>query len=85
MMRLSGPVRAAVGSVIDNNVDIGPRAKPLRPIQVGDSVVSRANAVVLSDVPNNSAAVGVPAVVKQRRVGQEHVDAIQSKFGRQVS
>jgi acetyltransferase-like isoleucine patch superfamily enzyme len=53
--------------------------------RVGDNVVSRANAVVLSDVPNNSVAVGVPAVVKQRRVGQQHVDAIPSKFGRQVS
>jgi serine O-acetyltransferase len=53
--------------VIGNNVDIGAGAKLLGPITIGDNVVIGANAVVLCDVPANSIAVGVPAVVKPRR------------------
>lgn len=47
-----------------NNVDIGAGAKVLGRITVGDNVRIGANAVVLCDVPSNSIAVGVPAVVK---------------------
>lgn len=53
---------------IGNNVDIGSGAKLLGPIRIGDNVIIGANAVVLCDVPDNSIAVGVPAVVKPRRV-----------------
>ena len=53
--------------VIGNNVDIGVGAKLLGPISIGDNVVIGANAVVLCDVPDNCAAVGVPAVVKPRK------------------
>jgi serine O-acetyltransferase len=53
---------------IGNNVDIGAGAKLLGPIRIGDNVLIGANAVVLSDVPDNSIAVGVPAVVRPRRV-----------------
>jgi len=52
--------------VIGNNVDIGAGAKVLGPITIGDNVLIGANAVVLCDVPANSIAVGVPAVVKAR-------------------
>ena len=52
--------------VIGNNVDIGAGAKLLGPIKIGDNVVIGANAVVLCDVPANSIAVGIPAVVKSR-------------------
>jgi serine O-acetyltransferase len=55
--------------IIGNNVDIGSGAKLLGPIKIGDNVLIGANAVVLSDVPDNSIAVGVPAVVKPRRDG----------------
>ena len=51
---------------IGNNVDIGAGAKLLGPISIGDNVIVGANAVVISDVPSNSIAVGVPAVVKPR-------------------
>lgn len=51
---------------IGNNVDIGAGAKVLGAITIGDNVVIGANAVVLCDVPPNSLAVGVPAVVKPR-------------------
>lgn len=50
--------------MIGNNVDIGAGAKLLGPIRIGDNVFIGANAVVLSDVPSNSIAVGVPAIVK---------------------
>lgn len=54
---------------IGNNVDIGAGAKVLGAITIGNNVLIGANAVVLRDVPDNSIAVGVPAVVKPRRSG----------------
>lgn len=54
--------------VVGSNVDIGSGAKLLGPIKIGDNVLIGANAVVLCDVPDNSIAVGVPAVVKPRKV-----------------
>ena len=53
--------------IIGNNVDIGSGAKLLGQIKIGDNVLIGANAVVLCDVPDNSIAVGVPAVVKSRQ------------------
>ncbi|MBU1235889.1 MAG: serine acetyltransferase [Gammaproteobacteria bacterium] len=53
--------------IIGNDVDIGAGAKLLGAIRVGNNVVIGANAVVLGDVPDNSIAVGVPAVVKPRK------------------
>jgi serine O-acetyltransferase len=50
--------------VIGNNVDVGAGAKLLGPIRIGNNVVIGANAVVLCDVPDNSIAVGVPAVIR---------------------
>jgi serine O-acetyltransferase len=50
-----------------NNVDIGTGAKILGRIRIGNNVAIGANAVVLCDVPDNSIAVGVPAVVKARK------------------
>jgi serine O-acetyltransferase len=54
------------GPSIGNNVDIGAGAKILGPVRIGDNVVIGANAVVISDVPANCLAVGVPAVIKPR-------------------
>jgi serine O-acetyltransferase len=53
--------------VVGNNVDIGAGAKLLGPISIGDDVAVGANAVVITDVPANSIAVGVPAVIKPRK------------------
>jgi serine O-acetyltransferase len=53
--------------VIGNNVDIGTGAKILGPISIGNNVAIGANAVVIADVPDNSIAAGVPAVIKPRR------------------
>jgi serine O-acetyltransferase len=54
--------------IIGNHVDIGSGAKLLGPIRIGDNVCIGANAVVLCNVPDNSIAVGVPAIVKPRSV-----------------
>ena len=55
-----------VAPIIGDNVDIGTGAKILGPIRVGNNVVIGANAVVICDVPDNSIAVGVPAVIRPR-------------------
>jgi serine O-acetyltransferase len=52
--------------VIGNRVDIGTGAKLLGPITIGDDVAIGANAVVITDVPSGSIAVGVPARIRQR-------------------
>jgi serine O-acetyltransferase len=61
---------------IGNNVDIGAGAKVLGPIRIGDNVRIGANAVVVCDVPANSIAVGVPAVVKPRHLDEEFGDSV---------
>jgi serine O-acetyltransferase len=57
--------------VFGNNVDIGAGAKILGRISIGNNVVIGANAVVITDVPDDSIAVGVPAVIKARPSGQQ--------------
>ena len=53
--------------IFGDRVDIGTGAKILGPIRIGNDVIIGANAVVLTDVPPNSLAVGVPARVLPRR------------------
>ncbi len=53
--------------VIGDRVDIGAGAKVLGPIQIGNDVAIGANAVVIQDVPERCAAVGVPARIIARR------------------
>jgi serine O-acetyltransferase len=62
LRRVDDPCAPTIG----NNVDIGTGAKVLGPISIGNNVVIGANAVVISDVPDNSIAVGVPAIIKAR-------------------
>jgi serine O-acetyltransferase len=52
--------------VIGNNVDVGAGAKLLGPITIGDNVLIGANAVVVTDIPANSIATGVPATFRPR-------------------
>lgn len=70
--------------VIGNNVDIGAGAKILGPITIGDNVMIGANAVVITDVPSNSIAVGVPAKIKPRasRAQADGGQAAQAATGR---
>lgn len=49
---------------VGNNVIIGAGAVILGDIVIGDDAKIGANAVVIHDVPPNSTAVGVPAVIK---------------------
>ncbi len=60
---------------LGNNVMIGAGAKVLGPFKVGDNSKIAANAVVLSEVPPNCTAVGVPARVVKR--GNKRVDLDQ--------
>ena len=55
---------------IGNNVLIGTGAKVLGPFKVGDNSRIAANSVVLSEVPPDSTAVGIPARVV-RTAGQK--------------
>lgn len=55
--------------IIGNRVDIGAGAKLLGAIRIGDDVSIGANAVVITDVPSNSIAVGIPARIKPRKSG----------------
>lgn len=50
--------------VIGDNVSIFAGAKVIGNIRIGNNVKIGANAVVIRDVPDNSLAVGVPAVIK---------------------
>jgi serine O-acetyltransferase len=49
--------------IIGHNVYIGPGAKIIGSIRVGDNVAIGANAVVVDDVPPNTTVAGVPARV----------------------
>jgi serine O-acetyltransferase len=59
---------------IGSNVDIGSGAKLLGRIKIGNNVLIGANAVVICDVPDNSIAVGVPAVSRPRADTSSTVD-----------
>lgn len=64
LARLDDPCAPVIG----DNVEIGAGAKLLGRIRIGNNVLIGANAVVTCDVPDDSIAVGVPAVVKPRRI-----------------
>jgi serine O-acetyltransferase len=51
---------------LGGHVEVGPGAKILGGVKLGDHVLVAANAVVVADVPAGSLAIGVPAVVKPR-------------------
>lgn len=62
---------------LGNNVLVGSGAKVLGPFKVGDNARIAAGAVVLSEVPANATAVGVPArVVKVNGIRSETLDQI---------
>lgn len=63
LARVEEPIAPQFG----DDVDIGAGAKILGPIRIGNRVHIGANAVVLCDVPDDSIAVGVPAVVRPAR------------------
>lgn len=62
--RLDDPAGAPI---LGHRVNVGAGAKILGRVTIGDDVAIGANAVVLTDIPANSVAVGVPAVAKRRK------------------
>jgi len=63
LARVEDPCAPQLG----DDVDVGTGAKILGNIRIGNHVRIGANAVVITDVPDNCIAVGVPAVIKPRR------------------
>lgn len=62
---------------IGNNVVIGSGAKVLGPFRVGDNSKIAANAVVLSEVPDNCTVVGVPGrIVKKNNIKVADLDQV---------
>ena len=61
---------------LGNNVMVGAGAKVLGPFKVGDNVKIAAGAVVLSEVPPDCTAVGVPARVIKRGGVKEKLDQV---------
>ena len=62
---------------LGNNVMIGAGAKVLGPMYIGDNSKVAANAVVLTEIPENSTAVGIPAkVVKREGVRVDQLDHV---------
>lgn len=58
---------------LGNNVMVGAGAKVLGPFRIGDGTKIAANAVVLTEIPENCTAVGIPAkVVKKQGVKVEN-------------
>ena len=62
---------------LGNNVMIGAGAKVLGPMYIGDNSKVAVNAVVLTEIPENSTAVGIPAkVVKREGVRVDQLDHV---------
>ncbi|HKP56760.1 MAG TPA: serine O-acetyltransferase EpsC [Polyangiales bacterium] len=53
--------------IIEDDVEIGCGARILGPVRIGARAQIAANAVVISDVPADALAIGVPAVVRPAR------------------
>lgn len=64
-----------------DRVDIGTGAVIIGPIRIGNDVSIGANAVVLTDVPANSIAVGVPAIIKPKKSYTADANLTPSVFG----
>jgi serine O-acetyltransferase len=65
---------AAGCPVIGNNVYIGPGAKVIGRIHIGDHAAIGANAVVTKDVPSNTSVGGVPAKVLSDKGSEGYVN-----------
>ncbi len=73
----TGKIHGKRHPTIGNNVLIGSGAKVLGPFKVGDNSNIASGAVVLTEIPPNSTAVGVPAkVVKQNGIRVDILDQI---------
>jgi len=62
----TGVVITAAARGIGDNVYFGPGAKVVGDARIGNNVVIAANSVVLTDVPDNTTVIGVPARIRLR-------------------
>lgn len=62
--------------VIGNQVYIGPGAKVIGGIRVGNNVAIGANAVVTKDIPDNAVVAGVPARIISMQGSDGYVNRI---------
>jgi serine O-acetyltransferase len=67
-----------VAPLIGDNVFIGPGAKVLGPVTVGDNSMIGANAVVMKDIPKDSLAVGIPSKIV-RTIEEPYIE-IEKRF-----
>ncbi len=62
---------------LGNNVMVGAGAKVLGPMRIGDNTKVAAGAVVLTEIPDNCTAVGIPAkVVKREGMRVDDLDQV---------
>lgn len=62
---------------LGNNVMVGAGAKVLGPMRIGDNTKVAAGAVVLTEIPDNCTAVGIPAkVVKRQGMKVDDLDQV---------
>ncbi|MEP2652222.1 MAG: hypothetical protein ABJH06_09510 [Paraglaciecola sp.] len=54
--------------IIGNDVFIEPGAKILGEVKIGDNVIVRGNSLVLTDIPEDTMAVGNPARIKRKPI-----------------
>ena len=73
----TGKIHCKLHPALGNNVMIGSGAKVLGPFKIGDNSNIASGAVVLTEIPPDSTAVGVPAkVVKQNGIRVDSLDHI---------
>lgn len=60
--------------IIGNDVYIGPGAKILGPIRIGDNCVIGANSVVTKNIPANCVASGFPAQILMRNIDAHKIE-----------
>lgn len=65
--------------ILGDNILIGAGAKILGPIRIGNNCIIGANAVVVTDIPENSVAGGIPAKVL-RKVRENENPLVLNQF-----
>jgi len=60
--------------ILGDNIYIGPGAKIVGGVKIGNNVAIGANCVVTKDIPDNSVVVGVPGTVISNKGSKEYVN-----------
>ena len=67
--------------ILGNGVEVGAGAKILGAVHIGNGAIIGANAVVLKDVPAGAVAVGIPARIVHRKVGENDESVLDAMVG----